>query len=43
MTQSSSLGKQVFLLIGRNAWLTQQIILNSTTKIPGTILIKVLL
>ena len=44
MTQSSSgtLHKD-FLLIGRNAWLSQQISLNSTPKILGTKLIEVLL
>ena len=45
MTQSSSeaLSKQDFLLIGRNAWLSQQISLKSKMKIPGPILIEVLL
>ena len=32
-----------FFLTGRNAWLSQQISLNSTIKIPGTILIEVVL
>ena len=41
--QSEALCKQAFLLIGTNTWLSQQISLNFTMKIPGTLWIEVLL